>query len=243
MEETSNFVPAEPASEAPQPRNALQRFVGIFTSPLATLQDIAARPEWITPMAILVVLTIILAYLMMPAILADAAKSFDKMAESGKVSADQLEKMQEASQGFTRSFGPFMGGLYIIISSIVAAAVLLFVGNIIMAGKANFRQMLSIYVWTGMVTLIGSILRLPLALKQNTMAVFFSPAAFIGEEGRESLWFKISASLDVFTIWRVILLGVGFAALYRFGLGKSLAVIVGLYVLMIAVSVSFSGMF
>jgi hypothetical protein len=244
MEESNNLPPSsDPTAATAKPLSPLQRFMGMFTSPLAALQDVAARPDWITPMTILVVTTVIFTYLMMPAILADAAKNIDKMVDTGKLTVEQGEKAQAASQGFTRMFAPFMGALFVLISSAAAAAILLFVGNVIMAGKSNFRQIFSIFLWSGMVGLIGSILRVPMALKQNTMSVYFSPAAFFAEEAHESTLYRISAALDVFILWRVILIAIGFAVIYRFSVGKSLGIILGLYALLVVVSVSFAGLF
>jgi hypothetical protein len=243
MEETNNFQPAETQIETPAPLNPFQRFIGIFTSPMNTLKDVAARPDWIVPMAILVLTSIILVYLLLPAILADASRGIEKMVDAGKIPMDQAEKMQEASETFTGKIAPLLGGLKVIVFSLVTTALLLFVGNIILSGKATFQQMFSVYLWTGMVDLLGSILRLPLALKQNTMMVFFSPAAFFPEEAQESVLFKVSSFLDVFALWRIALIGLGFAVLYRFSVGKSLGTVFGMYALLIAVSVAFMGLF
>ena len=243
MEETNDFVPVEPTVEESKPLNAFQRFTGVFTAPLKTFQEVAARPDWIAPLLILVLVSVVLTQLMMPAIMSDASRNIDKLVESGTIPQDQADRAMEASQGFTRNFAPVMGGISVIVIALLASGVLLFVGNVIMAGKANFRQIFSLYLWTGMVDLIGTILRAPLALKQNTMLIFFSPAAFFAEEARDTALFKITSFLDVFVLWRVILIAIGFMAVYRFTMGKSAAAILAIFALLIASSVVFSGMF
>jgi hypothetical protein len=244
MEEINNFTPpSEPTALAVKPLSPVQRFMGVFTSPVAALQDIAARPDWVIPLIILAVSALIFTYLMLPAIVSDAAKNIDKMVDTGKLTAEQGEKAQAASQGFTKMFAPLMGALGEIAVGLIAAAILLFVGNIVMSGRAVYRQMFSVYLWTGMVNLIGGVLRIPLALKQNTMMVFFSPAAFMDPEVQETVLFRTASFLDVFVLWRLILIAIGFAAVYKFSMGKSLGIILGLYALLIAVSVTFMGLF
>jgi hypothetical protein len=244
MEEFNNLTPlSEPTEPEAKPLSPVQRFLGVFTSPLDTLQDIAARPDWVIPLTILAVSALIFTYLMLPAILSDAAKNIDKMVDAGKLTAEQAEKAQTASQGFTRMFAPLMGVLGEITVGLIASAILLFVGNIVMSGRAVYRQMFSVYLWTGMVTLIGSLISIPLVLKQNTMRISFGPAAFMSPEAQETALFRAASFLDVFVLWRIILIAIGFAAIYRFSLGKSLGVILGLYALLIAVSVTFMGLF
>jgi hypothetical protein len=235
---------AEPSFVAEsKPLNPLQRFIGIFAAPMDTLKNIAARPEWIVPIIILILVSVVGTRVMLPAILADSSGQIDKMIESGKLPPEQAEQAIKTSQGFTRNFAPFMAGLSVPIVALLASAVLLFVGNIIMAGKANFQQMFSLYLWTGMVDLVGLILRIPLALQQNTTKIYFSPAAFLGPDTSETVLFKVFAFLDVFVLWRVVLVTLAFTALYRFALSKSLTVILALYVLLIVVSVSIWQMF
>jgi hypothetical protein len=103
--------------------------------------------------------------------------------------------------------------------------------------------MFSVFLWTGMVNLIGGIIHIPLVLKQNTMKVPFGPAAFMDPEASETALFRAASFLDVFVLWRVILIAIGFSAIYRFSIGKSMGVILGLYALLIAVSVTFMGLF
>jgi hypothetical protein len=244
MEDSNNITPlSEPIASTPKPLSPFQRFMGVFTSPLATLQEIAARPDWMVPLIILAVSALIFTYLMLPAIQSDAAKNIEKMVDAGKLTAEQGERAQAASQGFTKMFAPLMGALGEAAVGLIAAAILLFVGNIVMSGRAVYQQMFSVFLWTGMVNLIGGVLRIPLALKQNTMMVFFSPAAFMNPEAQETALFRAASFLDIFVVWRMILVAIGFSAIYKFSIGKSLGVILGLFVLLIVVSVTFMGLF
>lgn len=243
MNESGDHPSGEMSLAGSRPLNFFQRLIGIFASPQKTLEDIAARPNWPLPLALIVLVTFLLTQMAVPAILADAGKAMEKVMEKQQLTPEQMERAREMGLTYTKNFSGVTAGVYSVVMSVVAAAALLFVGNIVLNGKANFRQVFSIYVWTGMVGLLGYLIRAPIALQRKTMMVFFGPAIFFPAGSEESALFKIAASLDVFSIWRLALVTIGFAAVYRIGLNKSMTTLGTLYVLLIAVSVVFSGFF
>jgi len=83
--------------------------------------------------------------------------------------------------------------------------------------------------------------RLPIIMQKVTTKVYFSPAAFFPDSAEKTALFRIASALDVFVLWRIAILVIGFAALYRFSLGKSAAIIGLLYAVMVGVSLFFPG--
>jgi hypothetical protein len=75
------------------------------------------------------------------------------------------------------------------------------------------------------------------------MKTYFGPAILFPTEAEESTLFRIAAALDVFSLWRIALLTIGFAAVYKISMGKSATVVGALYVLLVAISVVFAGVF
>jgi hypothetical protein len=136
-----------------------------------------------------------------------------------------------------------LAGLGTAFYAVIVSAALLFIGNIVLKGKASYRQMFSLYVWSGLVGVLGIILRIPLVQAQNTMQVHLGPAALFPEEASETALFRIAASLDVFLIWQIVLVAVGFTVLYRIGLGKALGVLAAFYAVLVAGGVIVQGMF
>ncbi len=235
------LVPAEGA----RPMNAFQHFLGIFASPKQTLESIAAHPTWVVPVVILLLAAMVFAQLTIPAILADVESSgqLEKIIEQRNLTPEQAEAAREMQRTQVKSFGIVGAGIGFLLFSVIGAAIVLFVGNIILAGKANFRQVFAVYVWSGLVTLISYIIRVPLSLQQMTMKIYFSPAVLLPVEMEQSFIFKVAAALDIFMLWRVALLALGFAAVYRFGLGKAFGTIGGLYLLVAVLSSIFAGLF
>ncbi|MCX6640709.1 MAG: YIP1 family protein [bacterium] len=227
----------------------LQRIIGIFSSPQSTFADAIARPNWVFPFILLILITSLSAQLMVPAIIADYRSSerfekmYDGMVEKGQITQEQADRFKETGYKNVQNFAAAGAGFSIALVSFITAAVLLFVGNIIFSGKAKYAQLLGIYCWGGLVALLGVLVRVPLSLAKMSTKVYFSPAAFFPDSAEKTALFRIAAALDVFTIWRVILLAIGFAALYRFTMGKSLAIIGTMYAIMVAVSLLIPGFF
>jgi len=235
---------ATPESEVQEkPLNFLGRLAGIFSSPIKTLADIAARPNYMAPLIIMLAGVLILTQISLPALLSDSEPAIEKSLEGRNLPPDQMDRAREIGMAYARNFSAVSAALYTLIASIVASAVLLFTGNIVMRGKANFRQIFSLYVWTGLVGVLGYIIRTPLALSKGTMKVFFGPAVLLPDEAEQTTLFRILAALDVFSLWRVALLALGFAAVYKFSKGKGFVALGSLYALLVVLSVALGGIF
>ncbi len=245
MSESNETSPGMTEEVNQRQMNIIERTIGVFAAPTKTFEDIAAKPNWIFPLLLIIILTMLITQMLVPAILADQQSSpeWAKMMQNPDLTAEQLEAMQEMSTKGVQNFAAIGAGVVSLIAIAIASVVLLFVGNIILGGNAKYLQIFSMFTWGGLVGLSGYILRLPLSLSRETMQVYLGPAVLFGDGSHESVLFKIAAALDIFVLWRVALVAIGFGAIYRLTAGKSFAVIGGLYALMVAASIIFSSVF
>ncbi len=232
-------------SAPPEPRSMglLQRFIGIFTAPQATLNDIAQRPDWIVPLVFIALATFLLTQWIVPAVVQDAKPEIEKRLAQREIPAEQAEQITEASLRNIRSFSAVSAGVGTIIVSLITAAAILFIGNIVLGGKSNFLQIFSVFMWTGLVSILGFLLKVPLILKQMTTKIHFSPAAFFPAEAETGTLFRIAAVFDLFTIWRIVLIAIGFSLIYRFSMRKSIAVLGGFYLAFAFIRILLAGAF
>ncbi len=243
MDTPGETLSGTPPERRPGSMNDLQRAVGVFSAPRRTFEDVAARPTWLVPLLFVVVAAALVTQLALPAILSDVEQQINGMVEEGKLSEDQAEQAVSTALKWTGSTAAAGAAVYTALSAVIVAAVLLFVGNVVLGGKAKFVQIFSTYAWSGLVGVVGYLVRLPLELQQGTMKVFLSPAAFLPEGTDETAVFRLLAALDIFVLWRAALVAVAFAAIYRLTTGKSLAAVGALYALLVIVSVTFAGAF
>ncbi len=77
-------------------------------------------------------------------------------------------------------------------------------------------------------------------LAKNSFDVPFSPAAFLSSDMKEDFIYKFLAKFDLFTIWMIVLLIIGFSVIYKFTQGKAATAVVGLWVIWIFISIALS---
>jgi hypothetical protein len=245
MNETTEQPHEVTPEEIPQPTNLFQRTIGVFTAPQQTFNDIARQPNWIFPLILVLVAAMIFTQILIPALLADqeASPQYQEMLQRDDVSAEDLESIIEVQQKATKNFAAVGAGVFTLIAALLASAILLFVGNIIMGGNGKFLQMFSVYCWGGLIGILGYLIRLPISISNVTMKVYLGPAILLSSESQETALFKIAAALDIFVIWRIALIAIGFAAIYKINMNKSVSIVGSLYVLMVAAGIILSGAF
>jgi hypothetical protein len=244
MNETNESIPESPLEDQTAQMSTMQRIIGIFNAPGKTVADVAANPTWVVPFIIVIVISMALTHLMREAIIADhkSSPAYENLMENDRMTIEQIEQARDMQISGMRKFAWVGAGATTAIAMVFSTVVLLFVGNIILGGSAKFRQIFSLFCWAGLIGLVGYLLRLPMALDKLTMKIYFSPAVLFPAEAEETALFKIAAALDIFVIWRIVIIALGFAAIYRFSAGKSFATVGGLYTLLVLGGVVFSSL-
>src|SRR5262244_2311197 len=85
--------------DASGPVNHFGRLMGVFFSPKATFQDIAARPSWLVPVLLMTVLGVVTAFVMNQKV--DwrdvASKRIEESPRAANLSAEQKQQQIEMS--------------------------------------------------------------------------------------------------------------------------------------------------
>jgi hypothetical protein len=90
----------------------------------------------------------------------------------------------------------------------------LLVGNTFMGGSAKYGQLLNITAWAFMINILETIVKIPLMLNKWTLEVYTGLGVLgIGEKG--SFINSLLAGMDVFAIWRIILIAIGMGIIYN----------------------------
>jgi hypothetical protein len=90
----------------------------------------------------------------------------------------------------------------------------LLVGNTFMGGSAKYGQLLNITAWAYMVNILENIFKIPLMLNKWTLEVYTGLGVLgIGEKG--SFINSLLAGIDIFAIWRIVLIAIGMGIIYN----------------------------
>jgi hypothetical protein len=211
-------------SENPTPAAAAQigdvgRMAGVLFSPSATYQDIVARPTWITPLLLLLVLSlaVVASFGQRVGWRSFLEKQFDKDPRAAQLSPQD----RQARLDTTLKIVPPIVYVSVVFGTFVApvliAAVLLGAFNLMAGTRVNFKTALAIVAFSWMPFAIHGLLSLILIFLKSPDAIDLehlvasNPGAFLS--GDSAKWLMaLATAFDVFTLWVIVLEGIGFSA-------------------------------
>jgi hypothetical protein len=216
---TTPVVAGASDAPAPGPINHFGRLIGVFFSPKPTFQDIAARPSWILPVVVMTILGGLVAFVMNQKV--DwrdvAAKRIEESPRAANLTPEQKEQQiamgAKVSPGFVWAFGI----CWPILQALIVGAVVLLAYNVIGGAGARFSTSMGIVSHAYFPWIFYSLLFiLILFLKAPGTVDLDNPIAtnlgsFLPESAPKALM-SLGKSIDIFSIWTMFLISIGFTA-------------------------------
>ena len=173
----------------------------------------------------------------------DAA--IEKIENSSRIPDDQKEEiianMEEKMDGaqITSWIMSALGGP---ITVFFMALIALLVGNTIMGGSAKYGQLVNITAWAYMINILELLVKIPLMLNKWTLEVFTGLGVLgIGEKG--SFINSLLAGIDIFAIWRIVLIAIGMGIIYNKKTKPYLVAMLVAWVVLRVIGAGFSSFF
>jgi len=236
MTEFPAAAPAPPTPAEPNP-NPIARVFGALFSPGETFASIARRPDWVVPLVLIVIVSYVGTALILPRMDWDAvisAQQEQMKAQGGNVPPEQAERVARFTKAGGQVFG-WVAPLFFILWYLLVAAVLLLAFRLA-GGEGGFKQAFSATLYAWMPLLLNSILVTVVAVLRHGLidptqmaTMVKSNPAFLVDLKAQPVLFALLSSIDVFTIWTVVLLIVGFAALSRSSKAKAAMIVIPLW--------------
>lgn len=231
---------ATPAPEAPAPEsaNSFGRIFGVIFSPKATFDSIARRPTWLIPVLLGVVVGLSVTFVIGKTIgwrmvvekrISQSASAQKQMEQ---LPADQRENAINQQAKFSAYFvypinviAPFLGALLV---------ALIYWGafNGIYGTKLGFLTSLGIVSYGWIPQLISYLLAIPILFMKDPATVDINnivasnPGALLSDDAARWLSALLS-SVDIFSLWTIILFAIGFRAAdpKKLSFGKAFTVV------------------
>ena len=86
--------------------------------------------------------------------------------------------------------------------------------NFVFAGKARFKQLLSVMLYGEIIYGLGMIVVLPMVLAKKSILVSLSLGVLAASQGPESILYLALSKIDLFLIWEIIAIGIGLSVIY-----------------------------
>ena len=209
-------LPAPGAQAAISP---FGRIIGTLFSPKSTFEDIVRKPGWVLPVVLLTLLSLGVSFAINQRInwREFMSQQIEKSPGAANMSAEQKEQRIEGGAKFSPAFTYAIGLLGPIIATLLVGLVMWGSYNLLGGANTNFGTSLSITAHAFLTGLVSSpLLILILYLKPIGSVDLENPvaanlAAVLPDDAAKWL-FALCKSIDIFSIWTLILLAIGFAA-------------------------------
>jgi len=249
-----NMTPENAAALEPQPAGMgeFSRIAGVFFEPTKTFADIAQRPSWIVPMILVILATMGFTVALSQHIGWERIirQQDEASAQMRNMAAEQREQTVAMQMKLAPAIG-YAGGLVgAPVFSIIVAAVLLGITAIMSAGL-RFKQVFSVVVWAGLPRAISSILAIVVMFLKNPdefnmkNPTAFNVGAFLDPNNVSKFVYTLATSLDLFTIWTLLLLATGLkaAAGKKLTFAGALVAVVAPWAVVVLVMAALAGIF
>ncbi|MFZ5926613.1 MAG: YIP1 family protein [Acidobacteriota bacterium] len=204
-----------------QPITEIQRISGVFTEPSRFFADIARNGRWWIVAIVLILLNVVAVSAMVQRVGYDLMleKALEQSRQVQEMSAEQRAQVYESQRKFmpvaVRVFPP----VAILGSMLVAAAALLFSYRFLLDADVKYKEVLNITAYAYLPPAIAANLMFFALLYLKPPDEFdmesaggLSVGSFLSRD--TAAWLRsLANSLDLFTIWTIVLIATGFTAL------------------------------
>jgi hypothetical protein len=238
--------PSQPAA-APEARtNSFSRIAGALFSPNETFAEIARKPDFLIPLIVLVIVGFVTTVLLVPRMDFESATREAMERQSQNMSSEDMERALRIGTAFGKAITYVSPVLGIIVLMIIAGVLLL--AFRLFGGEGTFKQAFSVTLYAWFPMLISGILMTVIALTRTAIpadqvnALLKSNLGAFVDPKEQMVLFALLSSIDIFTIWTVALLSIGFAHLSKFSKTKSAVIVVSLWLVTVVVKVGFAAL-
>jgi hypothetical protein len=244
-------TPSAVLADATPQLGTFARIVGVFFNPKETFKDIAAAPTWIIPTVLLVLLSTMACFALNQRMdwRSFMSQQIEKSPQAANMSPEQKEQRIEGGAKISRAITYFLGVAPAVVILIVA--VVMFGSYNLFAGAgASFSQAMGIISHVFLTSILSTaIFLLVLFIKPVGTFDLDNPVAtnlgvLIPEDAAKWLM-TLGKSIDIFSIWMLLLIAVGFAAVNprKLKFGQSFAIALGVWAVFVLVKVTWAWIF
>jgi|GEM_PF-117336 len=252
----------QPAAEEPAKLGPVSRLTGTLFSPGETFADVNRKPTWIAPMIIAVATvlasTLFFSWRVHPDWDTIMRTQFKKQAEkrNQQLTPEQLDQQVTVAKTIAK-FSPIIGAVFTPIFYVVLAGIFA-LGLMFIQAKTTFKKILSVVSWSCAATgIVGTLVMMASLMirdeeglrsidpTQPSGIVPTNLAAFLASD-TSAVIKSLAGSLDIFTIWLLILFSIGFAAIAgsrKITTGKAATVVFGFWAVFVIIKVGWAAMF
>lgn len=217
-----------------KPMSGFERLIKIFMSPSEVFDSVERKPNYLLPIILIVAITALVTFFTKD-LLAEYTK---QLLINRGMDSSQVDVTLEATKTITQ-VSTIIGVVFAFLAPLIKGLVAhLF--SIMFGGEGKVGTSVSVVLNSYMIVMLGTLLALPIVMLTQNPLFTFSPAVLLPNSQMGQPLYTVLASLNVFTIWYLVISIIGFKKVHKYSTIKaSLAVLIpfGLVLLMSFASV------
>ncbi len=217
------------------------KIVSIFWEPSSTFKALKEKCNWwdvLMPLILIVIVSwITIPYVTPIAVQEQISRieNSDRLSEAQKENTIHRIKDQAGSP-----FAYVTTPVILFIKWVVIAAVIWFAGNFLLGGESPFLPLLGVTAYTSLIDIIASAVKVPLVVSQQTTKIYTGLAILLKQS--DSFFFRFAQNLDLFALWKVILLSIGLGVIYKVKTSKAFWIVFIIWLIYCTVAALFGGL-
>lgn len=234
---------------------SLSRLVSVLWAPTATFEKIRERPTWAVALVVFLILGGVLGYLAVEKIDADAQRALmeETFEERMGLRGDALEEQVDQAMAWNERIAPWtpLFGIVFAVFAYLITALLFWVAFKLAGGEVGFPQSFSTTLHGFVPLALSALIAIPVVLGQESIdpeaaqrgQFLASNLSFLAPEDASSVVVSLLGSLDLFTVWSVILLVIGYSVVARVSKGTTAAIVGAAWLVWIGIKAGLAAVF
>ena len=210
-------VMVKPADADTPAQSFPERLLGIFISPAETLADVARKPGFLAPLIAVVIAAIAVTETMLWKIGMEriVRMSIEQSSRASSMSPDQMDQAVRQGAPIAAIFMHIAAVVSAPIFLLIVAGLGILIVNLIFGAQTKFKTVFSLACYANLVALLSSLMAAVVNLfgdpdhfnPQNPVPT--NVGFFLNPLEVSKPLYALASSVDIFTIWLLILLAIG----------------------------------
>ncbi len=207
----------------------------IFFAPVKALDDFKQKPTWVVPLILCMILMAVAGGLPYK----QNAQAQAELLSTSTLPPAIMEQMRASAQNPSPVGALIAGPIVYVIISLIGALLAWMFGSFLFGKKALYSHVWAVGLLTGLIPMIGGVIRSVLIVAKDSIYVSVGLAALMPGKDFTSFMYSLLYYADLFAIWGVIVGGLGYAAIFGLSRGKGITISLVIWLLAMLVMIGF----
>jgi len=198
-----------------------RRLLSVFVAPNELFTDLGERPRWLVPFIILILAAAVASVL--PRLLLPTEVWLDAMRQQlpggVEMSQEQMAAVMTTMRSPVSVALNALGGILISGGGAILATLFFWALFSILGGKISFTRSFAVVSYSSLINVLGMVLIVTLTLILQRLDIQTS-FALLPVLKPNTYLYRLAAQIDFFTVWRLIIMGLGFSVVANVPKGK-----------------------